>query len=383
MSVKRVTVDILPRSRAIRWLAGSGAAVQPDLQARLLGAFIVPLSSAAMGLCTGVGLKVVAVARHTEAVFLWLIGAECLIFLLRVGLDYATARAEARGRAIPLDAYCALGLAWSTNIGLSAALCFATDDPVLQVLAPAIVMGIVSGVVMRDNGAPRYLVALILLCSMPLMVAALVDNEPWFRILLVLVPVFVLSTILKVFELHQLYLAALLAERASERRATHDALTGLYNRAGLMTALGRILQRCGSERFALLYLDLDGFKAINDRYGHAAGDQLLQAAATRIGAAVPSACVAARLGGDEFVVLAPDCGAAEAESLGAAVIAAVAQPYDLAGGAARVGVSIGIACAEAGFSAEDVLARADAALYRAKAGGKGRWAHAPARSEAA
>ncbi len=383
MSVERVTVDVLPRTRPVRWLTGSRIPPPPDVQARMLGTFMVPLSSGLMGLCGGVGLKALAAARHPDPAFLWLIGAEFLIFALRVGLDHMTARAAARGRAVPLDAYFVLGLAWSALVGVTTALCFATGDHVLQVLAPATMMGMVNGIVMRDSGAPRYLVVLVLLCSVPILGAVLLCGEPWLLILLVLVPIFIGSTVAKVFELHRLYLAAILAERDSERRATHDALTGLYNRAGLMEALGQTLQRRGSERFALLYLDLDGFKAVNDGFGHAVGDRVLQAVAERVGAALPRSCVAARLGGDEFVVLAPDCGAEEAERLGAAVIAAVGEPYPVGDGGARVGVSVGIACAEPGFSPERLLARADAALYQAKAGGKGRWAHAPDLPQAA
>ncbi len=130
----------------------------------------------------------------------------------------------------------------------------------------------------------------------------------------------------------------------------------------------------GTDDLALLYLDLDGFKAVNDCLGHAAGDALLVQVAGRIGAVIPEEWCAARLGGDEFVVLAGGARAHEAAAVAARLIEAVKAPYDIGIG---VGLSVGIGWAVPGMTREALLAEADAALYRAKAAGKGRLAAPP------
>ena len=125
----------------------------------------------------------------------------------------------------------------------------------------------------------------------------------------------------------------------------------------------------------MLYLDLDGFKGVNDTFGHPAGDELIRGVATRLVANVRATDLVARVGGDEFVIIQCDIGApAAAEILCMRLIEAVCVPFDLAGAQVRVGVSIGIAIGPADASEPIELARkADIALYEAKAGGRGRF----------
>jgi len=155
------------------------------------------------------------------------------------------------------------------------------------------------------------------------------------------------------------------AEAQLRRYAETDLLTGLGNRRSLFEAMSRALeptaQGCG-----LLYCDLDGFKAVNDRLGHLAGDQLLVAAGERMRTAVRSGDLVARIGGDEFVVLCPGAGPAALARLAERLRAAVGAPYELPTGTAEVGVSIGSALAPAGSTPDEVLLRADHAMYAAK-----------------
>ncbi len=157
--------------------------------------------------------------------------------------------------------------------------------------------------------------------------------------------------------------------------ANYDSWTDLANRATFQAHAARQCEaaatqgRCG----ALLYLDLDGFKSVNDTFGHAAGDAVLKAAARRLTAVAPPEAIVARLGGDEFAIWTVTAGAG-AEALADALIAAVAAPYDLDGRAIEIGASVGIALTPRhGTDPDDLLVRADLALYRAKAEGKGRW----------
>ena len=156
--------------------------------------------------------------------------------------------------------------------------------------------------------------------------------------------------------------------------AQHDVLTGLPNRAVFEEQLEAALRRPGAAaRCAVLYLDLDRFKTINDTLGHATGDRLLQAVAGRLRGCVRDGDVVARLGGDEFSILLPAvAGAEEVGALSRRIAEALSLPYVLGGHTVASGTSIGIALAPAeGGTASQMLQQADLALYQAKAEGRG------------
>ena len=154
-------------------------------------------------------------------------------------------------------------------------------------------------------------------------------------------------------------------------RATHDFLTGLPNRYEFMNRLQRTLSAPGATP-ALLFIDLDGFKAVNDICGHETGDAVLIEFGRRLMEAVQGRGEVARLAGDEFVVLLE--AAHGAEALCAAILCAAAQPYTQLEGRTPLGASIGLAMAAPGEGVDALLARADAAMYTAKNAGKNRYA---------
>jgi diguanylate cyclase (GGDEF)-like protein/PAS domain S-box-containing protein len=163
-----------------------------------------------------------------------------------------------------------------------------------------------------------------------------------------------------------------LAEERIQRIAHHDSLTGLPNRLLFHDRLDQAmsLAKRGSRQFALLYLDLDRFKPVNDSLGHAAGDELLQAVAARIRHEVRESDTVARVGGDEFTVILPDIARREeAETVARKIIAALVTPFQL--GSRRqsvaIGASIGIAVYPADARDADALVTAaDTAMYSAK-----------------
>jgi diguanylate cyclase (GGDEF)-like protein len=160
-------------------------------------------------------------------------------------------------------------------------------------------------------------------------------------------------------------------------QATHDPLTGLANRAAILGRLAAALEPGRGTRAGLCYLDLDGFKAINDRYGHQAGDELLVTVARRIGEmARRHGALAGRLGGDEFVVVAEvSPGINGMIALTTRILGAVSYPVALRVARVRVSACAGIAeCAAGSPAAATLIADADAALYQAKSSGPGRWA---------
>lgn len=160
-------------------------------------------------------------------------------------------------------------------------------------------------------------------------------------------------------------------KRALAQLAQRDSLTNLANRRLFLSRLKEVYATTAT--FAVLFLDLDGFKAVNDTLGHEAGDSLLRLVAARLLGAVRQTDLVARLGGDEFAILQfPISGGEDATALAQRINQTIALPYDVAGHPAQVGVSIGVRLATGpGTEPELLLGNADAALYRAKAQGKG------------
>jgi diguanylate cyclase (GGDEF)-like protein len=156
-------------------------------------------------------------------------------------------------------------------------------------------------------------------------------------------------------------------------QATHDPLTGLANRAKLIEWLGDRMAEGATSSLALLFLDLDGFKMINDSLGHSIGDKMLIAVANRLSALAGSAERVIRLGGDEFVILVDLAGGQTAKASAAKVEHAFASPFAVEGMDLSISTSVGIAIDDGHrVVAEDLLRDADIALYRAKEGGRGR-----------
>jgi diguanylate cyclase (GGDEF)-like protein/PAS domain S-box-containing protein len=171
-----------------------------------------------------------------------------------------------------------------------------------------------------------------------------------------------------------LFLKRQRAEADLQRLARYDSLTGLPNRSFFLDSLERTLARAGhrQSRAALVFLDLDGFKAVNDRLGHAAGDVVLQAVAERLRAGTRSSDLVARMGGDEFTVLVQDLARPDDAALVArALLDRLWKPLTIDDETFSIGASAGISVyPEDGSDARDLLNHADLAMYRAKQEGK-------------
>ncbi|MCU1497895.1 MAG: Diguanylate cyclase/phosphodiesterase with sensor(S) [Acidimicrobiales bacterium] len=165
------------------------------------------------------------------------------------------------------------------------------------------------------------------------------------------------------------------SEAEARHRAIHDPLTGLLNRAHALDLLDDRLPVVGPRpSTTVLYVDLDGFKAVNDRLGHDVGDRLLHLAARRMEGAVRVGDQVARLGGDEFVVVAMDCHPDEAAAVAARICGVLRAPFAIGGHELALTASIGLAAAGPQHDRPMSLLRdADVAMYAAKAAGGDRW----------
>jgi len=164
------------------------------------------------------------------------------------------------------------------------------------------------------------------------------------------------------------------AEQEVFYRANYDLLTGLPNRGLLLERLEQAVKqarRYGGQ-MALMFVDLDRFKQVNDTLGHSLGDRLLCQAATRLEACVRETDTVARQGGDEFVLVLPNItGAEDAGIVAAKIIARLAEPFDLGGNLVRIGASVGVALYPShGDNSEDLVRHADLAMYQAKLAGR-------------
>ena len=167
--------------------------------------------------------------------------------------------------------------------------------------------------------------------------------------------------------------------RQTQERLTHlanmDVLSGLPNRGRVRQLLGESLREAtaGNSACAILFLDLDGFKPVNDTFGHPKGDAVLRAVAKRLVTEVGAAGHVGRMGGDEFAVVVPDAQSRKAvEQMAQRIIDSIKEPYDIDGANIRIGVSIGCAFGPIdGATVDDLILKADLALYEAKGAGRG------------
>ncbi|MGA0533952.1 diguanylate cyclase domain-containing protein [Hansschlegelia sp. KR7-227] len=352
-----------------------------DIRRALIASLFGTLPIFAGGVVNSIMVAAIIAGRMATPVFLGWLAVEVAICALRLVVLLTCFRNAARGRPTPTDVYLLLGVCWAGSVGFGAFISLLSGDWVIATLACMSAAAMVGGVCFRNFGAPRLAAAMIVLSLGPTCLAAPFTGE-WIMVAtFVQIPFYLVSMRMAAYKLNGLLVTTMRAQAENQHLARHDALTGLPNRVGLMHAI----EERADRRVALLYLDLDGFKAVNDGHGHAAGDRLLTCAADRLRTLLRSGDFAARIGGDEFVVVARGVDRRQASSFGERLIQEIGQPYDLGQGlVVRVGVSVGVALApDHGEDVPDLLDVADTALYLAKTAGKSRCVVAEAPAQAA
>ncbi|WP_441517880.1 diguanylate cyclase [Bradyrhizobium sp. 2TAF24] len=318
---------------------------------------------------------VIAIHAPTVPLITWLI-LEVTICTARLIVLLIARRRALMHRQTPTDLNIVLSVAWSGGVGYGVVASLASGDWVVATLACLSAGSMVGGICFRNFSAPRLSATMIVFSMGPALIGALIAGEPLMFIVALQIPLHLTAMTMACFRLNKMLIATMRAEREKDYHARHDPLTGLANRAELVSALRKRLAKPDShdDTFAVLYLDLDGFKTVNDTHGHAAGDRLLETVAERIRHVLREGDLPARFGGDEFVAMSTVLTADEAAALAQRLIDAIGAKYEIGlGTLINIGVSIGIAMApERGGEAEDLLAAADAALYVAKSAGGSR-----------
>lgn len=365
----------LPRWRVTRWLADAGPDVPTPIRVALIGSLYGTLPIFAGGVINTIAVSLLIALRIPTLPFILWCAFEVVCCLARLVVLLLAQRRAAAGQATPTDLYLLLGVAWAGGVGYGTFISLTSGDWVVATLACLSAAAMVGGICFRNFGAPRMAGVMIFLTLGACCFAAPFLGEPMMLIVFMQIPFYLLSMTMAAFKLNAMLVSTMRAEREHEFHARHDMLTGLQNRSGLAKALeARFSRPAEPRRLALIYLDLDGFKAVNDTYGHMAGDRLLQLVAERLRGMLRSGDLVARIGGDEFIVLSEQTETAPLMAFGERLIREISLPYELDNRhAVAVGASVGIALApEHGRDMQSLLAAADAALYQAKSEGKSR-----------
>jgi diguanylate cyclase len=374
-------VFTLPRGRAAKWLLHAGPDIPRAIRVALVGSLFGTLPIFAGGVLNTVLVAWLLARRHpTLAFHIWLALEIAVCFARLVVLVVARRRAKARKSTLT-DIYVQLAPLWGATVGYGALVSVLSGDWVAATLSFLSAAAMVGGICFRNFGAPRLVAVMIFLSLGPCCIGALLAGEPTLWLTLLQIPFYLFAMSAAAWRLNGMLVSTMKAELENDRRARHDELTGLLNRAGLFAAVrSRELAETGEPHLfsgsALLYLDLDGFKAINDAHGHEVGDTLLALVAQRLRQVSDEASLVARLGGDEFVIVTPPHAAPLA--LADTIVEELARPFpfnaDGEATALSIGVSVGIALFDHDHDELDGLLRdADNALYEAKRAGKRRW----------
>lgn len=356
----------------LAWLADPVVAVPDAARSMLYASALAAPSVVILAALTGLSISIAAAARTGLSAFWILSLLELTVLLLRLHTVRRTRRDYRDGKLPPIESSMRLSIGWCALQGLTAFTIALSGDMVLIVIATAFILGLVAPICARNYAMPRLATLMVMLCDLPFKVGLALSNEPLLWLLFPMTVPLLIGVRALLGNFGRILALSLEAVEHHRHLASHDPLTGLVNRHGLDDALARLADP-PQRPLVLLCIDLDRFKPVNDRYGHAAGDSVLVEVAARLRQVAPDTAAIARLGGDEFIVairdLPPDAAGALADRMHHALSARRYRIDDTV--AAPVGASIGYACfPEDAATLDQLRRRADAALYAAKRAGR-------------
>lgn len=316
--------------------------------------------------------------QSAGSVAVWALGALTVVAcIFRVALclrlqDQAMTAVLDRAHAQRLElAFARPYYLYAALLGLFGGLLFLLPDPPAHMLTIGVLTGYCAGAATGTGRRPRIAIPSMVMAIGPAVVASAISLEPVHIGMSLIACAFLVGGSQTVMQLYRTASAEIGMRMASVSLARRDGLTALPNRLALREYFmeNAALFGAGSV-IAVHYLDLDGFKPVNDRFGHAAGDELLAAVAGRLRGAVRSGDIVARLGGDEFGIVQLGLGRTEeADLLARRIAAAIDEPFKIDGQAVQISTSIGTVISSDGTKDLDALLReADTRLYAVKRG---------------
>ncbi|MFT4064434.1 putative bifunctional diguanylate cyclase/phosphodiesterase [Paraburkholderia sp.] len=368
-----------PRSPFFKWVVSSAQNLSPDNRQILLANLFTRTASIIFASICEISVCVTAYYLYPIPLYAtWGIAVVALL-IARLVLIWLCRTRGAQGRPTPTSAFLFASLLWSVLFGIGTLLCNISGNPTLFLLGNVCAVGVIGGLAGRNASTPRLALLQILFILGFLSVGAALSPGNGKLVLLFQAPFCAAGFFTIALRSNRDTVALLLARENSHRLARQDSLTGLPNRARISELLLERTDRGAARQdrpFAVLLIDLDGFKAINDSLGHAAGDQILQEAATRLRDLLPDDDQVGRLAGDEFVAILD--GAAQlrdVQVLADRIVRTLARPFALSDALVHIGASVGIAIyPEHAKTGPQLLICADRALYAVKRSGKSAFA---------
>jgi diguanylate cyclase (GGDEF)-like protein len=316
--------------------------------------------------------SIVAVRIPTPPFLIWA-ALEIGLAALRLPLLVKGSRAAQSGKRAHIDLYILAAVCWAGSVGYGCFISLLSGDWLAATLVMLSAAAMTGGVAFRNFSAPRLVMVMIMLSLGPCAIAGVMSGELIMFATALQIPMYIYAMTHAAYRLNAMLVQTMRSERENGRRARQDTLTGLLNRAGLEDIITRRADGTNSGA-TLFYIDLDGFKAINDTFGHAAGDQLLVEVSQLMRQVTPATDVVARIGGDEFIVLAdqmnPDTACQTAQRL---IDTLSLTPFLLNDTNVSVAASVGISIRSGRLSdLSALMLEADKALYDAKLTGRSR-----------
>lgn len=364
---------VLPRWAVTRWLVECAgvvpAEIRPSLAQGLYGSLPIFLGGVFNTILVS---SIVAVRIPTPPFLIWA-ALEIGLAALRLPLLVKGARAAESDKRVHIDLYILAAVCWAGSVGYGCFITLLSGDWLAATLVMLSAAAMTGGVAFRNFSAPRLVMVMIMLSLGPCAIAGVMSGELIMLATALQIPMYIYAMTHAAYRLNAMLVQTMRSERENGRRARQDTLTGLLNRAGLEDVIAHRADGTNSGA-TLFYIDLDGFKAINDTLGHAAGDQLLVKVSHLMREVTPPTDVVARIGGDEFIVLAdqmnPDTACQTAQNL---IDTLSDTPFLLNDTKVTIAASVGISIRPGTLSdLSSLMLEADRALYDAKLTGRSR-----------
>ncbi|MFZ2998412.1 putative bifunctional diguanylate cyclase/phosphodiesterase [Sphingobium sp.] len=358
-----------------------------DVRRSLIESLYASPASLTIGAITGAAVGIVISSMTNGRAIHGVVVAVCLVAALRVVSAIFFHRQLVRGTAVASRRWeLAYELGAWAYAGLLGLMSFVTligsANPVIHMLSVSMATGYAGGISGRNAGRVQIAIGQVCLALLPTATGLWLDGSTGYRVLSIAMVMMVLGLAEISSTTHRIVVQALIGKRDKsllaekfERLARFDSLTGLENRMAMQMRLREIFDHSEkrNDAVAILWMDIDRFKEINDSLGHMVGDQLLRSVAERLSEVVQERGRIARFGGDEFVIVCPDTDRVTAAEIAQEIISYFAHGFDLADNHLQVTASIGYAIApQDGRDMDELMQHADLALYEAKRDGRNR-----------